>query len=443
MDKGIKVGLIGLGTIGSGVAQILLEQGDLLRQRLGVPLILARAADLDLDRGREARIPSGLLTSDAQQVLDDPEIQILVELIGGVHPAKDYILSAISRGKHVVTANKALLATHGEEIFAAADRQGIDIGFEASVGGGIPIIRAIREGFSANAIEAIYGIINGTSNYILTKMTEEGKAFDEVLEEAKACGYAEADPTLDVEGIDSAHKLAILVNLAFGTPVEFKSIYTEGITQITPLDLEYAREFGYRVKLLAIAKRTEEEIEARVHPTMIPEDLLIARVGDVYNGIYLIGDAAGETLFYGKGAGRLPTASAVVGDILEISRNILKGACGRVPAASFQGAERRPLRIKPIEEISSLYYLRIMVQDQPAVLSKISGILGHHNISISSVIQKGRKAGHSVPVVMMTHRAREQDIRLALGEIDGLPFVSARTLLVRVEDEKSDGGEVS
>jgi len=333
MDRGVKIGLIGLGTIGSGVAQILLERGEVLRQRLGVPLILARAADLDLQRGEQAGIPSELLTRQAEQVIEDPQIQIVVELMGGIAPAKGYILSAIARGKSVVTANKALLATHGEEIFDAADQKGVDIGFEGSVGGGIPIIRAIREGLSANSIESIYGIINGTSNYILTKMTEERKVFDEVLSEAKACGYAEADPTLDVEGIDSAHKLAILVNLVFGTPVELKAIYTEGITRITPLDIEYAREFGYRIKLLAIAKRTGEEVEARVHPTMVPEGLLIAQVGEAYNGICLIGDAVGETLFYGKGAGRLPTASAVVSDIVEIARNILKGACGRVPSA--------------------------------------------------------------------------------------------------------------
>lgn len=436
MRDGIKVGLIGLGTVGTGVAKILLEQGGLLRRRLGVGLKLARIADLDLKRDRGIRLAKGILTRNTRQVIEDPQIEIVVELIGGIHPAKELILSAIAKGKHVVTANKALLAAHGEEIFEAVHRYGVDIGFEGSVGGGIPIIRVLREGLSANRIESIYGIINGTSNYILTKMTEEGKEFSEVLAEAKSAGYAEADPTLDVEGIDASHKLAILVTLAFGTPVDFKAIYTEGITQITPLDIEYAREFGYRIKPLAIAKRAGTEIEVRVHPTMIPEDLLIAKVGGVYNGIYLVGDAIGETLFYGKGAGSMPTASAVVGDILDIARNILKGACGRVPAASYQPASRQLHRLKPIEEIESLYYLRIMAQDRPGVLSKISGILGKYNISISSVIQKVRKAGRSVPVVMMTHRALERDVRFALGEIDALPLVSGKTVLIRVEDEE-------
>lgn len=436
MREGIKVGLIGLGTVGTGVAKVLLGQGELLRRRLGVGLELWRIADLDLKRDRGIRLSKRMLTKDARQIIEDPQIQIVVELIGGIHPAKELLLSAIAKGKHVITANKALLAAHGEEIFEAVHRYGVDIGFEGSVGGGIPIIRVLREGLSANRIESIYGIINGTSNYILTRMSEEGKEFSEVLAEAKAAGYAEADPSLDVEGIDSSHKLAVLVILAFGTPVDFKAIYTEGITQITPLDIEYAREFGYRIKLLAIAKRAGAEIEARVHPTMIPEDLLIAKVGGVYNGIYIVGDAVGETLYYGKGAGAMPTASAVVSDILEIARNILKGASGRVPAASFPPAGRQPQRVKPIEEIESLYYLRIMAQDRPGVLSKISGILGKYNISISSVIQKGRKAGRSVPVVMMTHRALERDIRMALAEIDALPIVSGKTMLIRVEDEE-------
>ncbi len=462
----IGVGIIGLGTVGTGVVKVLLGQSELLRRRLGASLDLAGIADLDLKRDRGIRLSKKILTKNARQIIEDPRIEIVVELMGGIHPAKEFILSAMAKGKHVVTANKALLAAHGEEIFEAAHRYGVDIGFEGSVGGGIPIIRVLREGLSANRIESIYGIINGTSNYILTQMTEEGKEFSEVLEEAKAAGYAEADPSLDVEGIDSAQKLAILVMLAFGTSVDFKAIYTEGITRITPLDIEYAREFGYRIKLLAIAKRVRRQgpvrgsaarglgsggiggsasggphgppdiIEARVHPTMIPEDLLIAQVGGVYNGIYLVGDVVGETLFYGKGAGSFPTASAVVGDILEIARNILKGACGRVPAAAYQPAERQFHALKPIEEIESLYYLRIMAQDRPGVLSKISGILGKYNISISSVIQKGRRAGRSVPVVMMTHKALGREIRSALEEIDELPMVSGKTVLIRVEDEE-------
>jgi homoserine dehydrogenase len=437
LPDSIKIGLLGLGTIGSGVAKVLREQGDLFRRRLGINLDLCRVADLDLKKARQMRLPRKAVTKNAREVLEDPQIEVVVELIGGIHPAKDFILSALSRGKHVVTANKALLAAHGEEIFEAATRFGMDIGYEGSVGGGIPIIRVLREGLSANKIESIYGIINGTSNYILTKMTEEGKEFSEVLAEAKSAGYAEADPSLDVEGTDSSHKLAILAALAFGTPVDYKAIYTEGITRITPLDIEYAREFGYCIKLLAIAKRARTAVEARVHPTMIPEDLLIAKVGGVYNGIYLVGDVVGETLFYGKGAGSMPTASAVVGDIIEIARNITKGASGRVPATSYQPAGRKILPVRSIDEIESLYYLRIMAQDRPSVLSKISGILGKYHISISSVIQKGRRIGRSVPVVMMTHKALERDIRGALTEIDALSFVSGKTILIRVEDEEA------
>jgi homoserine dehydrogenase len=432
----IGVGIIGFGTVGTGVVKVLLGQSGLLQRRLGAELELVGIADLDLKRDRGVKVPKKMLTKDARRLIEDPRVRIVVELIGGIHPARELILSAMAKGKQVVTANKALLAIHGEEIFETAYRSGVDIGFEGSVGGGIPIIRVLREGFAANRIESIYGIINGTSNYILTKMTEEGKGFSDVLEEAKAAGYAEADPTLDVGGDDTAHKLAILVILAFGTPVDLKAIYTEGITRITPLDIEYAREFGYRIKLLAIAKRVGSQIEARVHPTMIREDLLLAKVGGVYNGIYLVGDAVGETLFYGRGAGSMPTASAVVGDIVDIARNILKEACGRVPVTAYQPLGRQPQKLKPIEEIQSLYYLRIMAQDHPGVLSKISGILGKYHISISSVIQKGRKAGRSVPVVMMTHKALERDVRLALGEIDSLPIVSGKTVLIRVEDEE-------
>ncbi|MBI1819734.1 MAG: homoserine dehydrogenase, partial [Nitrospirae bacterium] len=382
--------------------------------------------------------------TDYKKVVDDPGVDIVIELIGGIEPAKTILLSALKKNKHVVTANKALLAEHGEELYNKANKMGLDIGFEGSVAGGIPIIRILKEGLAANQIESFYGIINGTSNYILTKMTEEKLPFESVLREAQRLGYAEADPTFDIEGIDTAHKLSILITLAFGTQVHFKDIYIEGITQITPLDIEYAREFGFKIKLLAIAKRRGNEIEARVHPTMIHEGEMLASVNGVFNAIYLVGNALGQTLFYGKGAGELPTGSAVVSDLIDIARNILYASSFepqaprvRVPLVSFLPQERKDLRIKPIDEIESLYYIRFMVLDNPGVLSHISGILGEHQISISAVIQKGRLAGETVPVVMMTHRSLERNVRQALETIDQLPYVSEKTLTIRVEGEET------
>jgi homoserine dehydrogenase len=339
----------------------------------------------------------------------------------------------MAKGKHIVTANKALLAVHGEELFEAAARHRVDLAFEASVGGGIPVIRALTEGLAANTILSIYGIINGTSNYILSRMTRDGHGFQEVLAEAQRAGYAEADPTFDVAGIDSAHKLAIMVNLAYGTPVNFKEIYTEGITRITPLDIAYAKEFGYAVKLLGIAKFLDGEIEARVHPTMIPTTSPVAQVEGVYNAIQLVGDAVQDIVLYGQGAGSMPTGSAVVSDVIALARNLLLGASGRVPCASFQREQRRPLRIRPMEDIDSLYYLRFMVLDRPGVLSQISGVLGRQGISISSVLQKGRQEGQTVPVVIMTHAAKERQVQAALREIDRMAFISEPTTLIRVE----------
>lgn len=432
----IGVGLIGFGTIGTGVVRILTANADEIKRRLGVPLSVVKIADLDIHRDRGVSVPPGLLTTQAEEVIRHPEVGIVVELIGGFQPAKDLILKALEHGKPVVTANKALLAEHGEELYQAAERAGVDLGFEASVGGGIPIIRSLKEGLAANRIQSIYGIINGTANYILTKMTEERRLFVEVLREAQAAGYAEADPSLDVDGHDSACKLAILVTLAFGTPVDIKAVYTEGIATVSPMDIEFAKEFGYRIKLLAIAKMTDGRIEARVHPTMVPEDHLIATVKGVFNAIYIVGDAVGETLFYGKGAGAMPTGSAVVSDLMEVARNLLHGAGGRVPPTAYHVRGRERLRIKPMEEIESLYYLRFMALDKPGVLSHISGILGKYNISISSVLQKARHAGQTVPVVMMTHKATERDVRKALTEIDRLPDVSEPACLIRVEGEE-------
>lgn len=433
MKSSIKVGFIGFGTVATGAVKILTEQKGLIRRRLGCPIEIVQIADLDVKRSRGVSLPKGILTTDAMKVVRHPEIDIVVELIGGYEPARQFLLEAIRRGKQVVTANKALLAVHGEEIFRAVVEQGVDVGFEGSVGGGIPIIHAIKEGLAAEEIAAIYGIVNGTCNYILTKMTDEGKKFSEVLAEAQRLGYAEADPTLDIGGADSAHKLAILTCLAFGTAVPLKEIYTEGVDKVTPLDIAFAEEFGYKIKLLAIAKAADGEIEARVHPTMIPKEYLLSRVGGVYNAIYLVGEAIGEALFYGRGAGSLPTGSAVVSDLIDISRNILKGASGRVPPASFLPEARPALRIKQMDEIESLYYLRFMAEDRPGVLSKISGVLGKHRISISSVIQQGRKAGGNVPLVMMTHRAKERDVQEALSKINRMDYVSEPTMLIRVE----------
>lgn len=433
MKSRISVGMIGFGTVGSGVAKILLDNAVLIRRRVGVPVELVRVVDLDTVRDRGVHLPDGVLTSDLRKVLDDPSIDIVLELIGGYDSAKRIILEAIAKGKQVVTANKALLAVHGEELFEAASRHHVDLAFEASVGGGIPVIRALTQGLAANSILSMYGIINGTSNYILSRMTREGHGFDDVLAEAQKAGYAEADPTFDVAGIDSAHKLSIMVTLAYGTPINFKEIYTEGITHLTPLDIDFSQEFGYTVKLLGIAKFLDDEIEARVHPTMIPSISPIAQVEGVYNAIQLVGDAVGDIVLYGRGAGSMPTGSAVVSDVIDIARNLLTESSGRVPPASFQQAQRRPLRIRPMEEIASLYYLRFMVVDRPGVLSQISGVLGQYGISISSVLQKGRREGQTVPVVIMTHRATERDIQAALRDINRMPFISEPTTLIRVE----------
>ncbi|MEO8326160.1 MAG: homoserine dehydrogenase [Nitrospirota bacterium] len=433
MKKAIQVGLIGFGTVGTGVVKILQENAGLIAKRVGVPVSLARIADLDVTADRGVSVAQGVLTTDARGILDDPAIDIVVELIGGHEPAKRFILQAFEGKKSVVTANKALLADHGEEIFEAAFKAGVDLGFEASVGGGIPIIRSLTEGMAANRILSITGIMNGTSNYILTRMTNERRDFDEILQEAKREGYAEADPSLDVDGVDAAHKLAIMVNLAYGTPVPMRSIFTEGISRISTVDIEFARELGFTIKLLGIAKLQEHAIEARVHPALVPAGSPIAQVNGVYNAIHLIGDAVGDVVLYGKGAGSLPTASAVVGDIIDLARNRLAGVAGRVPVTSFQWPSRAPIAIRPMDDIESRYYLRCMVKDQPGVLSAISGILGQRGISISSVLQKGRKEGQTVPLVILTHRSVERAVQLALQEINALSMVSEATTLLRME----------
>ena len=434
--KEIRVGLIGFGTIGSGVVKVLQRNAALIEKRMGARLVLKKIADIDTVSDRGVKVRPGLLTKNVEEVLRAPEIDIVMELIGGIEPAKTFVLHAIRNKKHVVTANKALIALHGDEIFNAARRFGVDIGFEASVGGGIPLIRSIKEGLVANRIHSIFGILNGTSNYILSKMTDEGKSFKEVLREAQAKGYAEANPTYDVEGIDAAHKLTILIRLAFGTPLHFEEVFTGGISEITPVDIEFSREFGYRIKLLAIAKFEEGKLEARVHPTMIAEGHLLSTVSSVFNAIYIQGDAVGPTLFYGQGAGEMPTASAVVSDIVELGRNLLIQASDRrVPGLSYQDSAIEKIPLKPMEDVIVPYYMRFSAVDRPGVLSKISGILGKNGISIVSVIQKGRKIKGAVPIVMMTHEAKEKNVHRALHEIDRLGAIRGKTRFIRVENK--------
>lgn len=430
----IAVGIIGLGTVGRGTVNILLKNKDIIRERTGFDIVIKRIADLDIVRDRGIKLPDGILTTKADDILSDPEIDIVVELIGGIKPAKDFILQAIRNKKHVVTANKALLATEGSEIFMDAEKHGAEIGFEASVAGGIPIIKIIREGLVANRVLNVYGIINGTSNYILTSMTEERIEFPDALREAQRLGYAEADPTFDIEGIDSAHKLTILASLAFDIPLSYNDVYKEGITKVTPQDIEFASELGYKIKLLAIAKAVDGEVELRIHPTMVPVDYLISKVDGVFNAIYVEGDAIGSTLYYGRGAGDMPTGSAIVSDIVDIARSIRLNAVGRVPAIRTRPSS---LHVRKMDDVESMYYFRFSALDKPGVLSTISGILGENNISIASVIQKGRLVGGAVPLIVLTHMARERGVLKAIKAIDDLPVVTDRTLFIRVEGKES------
>lgn len=434
----IQVGLLGCGTVGTGVARMLINNADILRKRVGADLVLRRVADIDTETDRGVAFENGVFIKDGFELVRDPEIDIVVEMIGGEGIAKELMLKALENGKHVVTANKALLAKHGSEVFQAAAAKGLDLAYEASVGGCMPVIKTLRESLVGNRIESATGILNGTCNYILTRITDEGIEFADALAQAQAKGFAEADPTLDVEGFDTAHKLAIITALAFGTPVNFDDLYIEGITRITPMDIDFARLFNYRIKLLAISKAVGDGVEARVHPTMIPEDNLLSKVSGSINALTLIGDAVGDVMLYGRGAGMMPTASAVVGDIVDIARNLVQGSGPRVPLLSFQPDQMTPRRILPMAEISTHYYLRIHVLDRPGVLSTISGILGQMDISIQTVIQKGRKAKGPVPIVMLTHRAREADMQKALTAITDLDVVAERPMLIRVEDENGD-----
>jgi homoserine dehydrogenase len=432
--KEIGVGVVGFGTVGTGTVRLLLENAEHLRKRVGIPIRLVRVADRELSRDRGIRLPDGVLVPDGMQVARDPAVHIVAELVGGTGAAKDFLLEAVRNGKSVVTANKALLAECGPEIAKAVLSAGVDIGFEASVGGGIPIIRTLREGLAANRIRAVFGIINGTCNYILSRMTKEGRPFADVLAEAQRAGLAEADPSFDVDGIDTAHKLAILVWLATGGHVPLKEIFVEGIREIAPEDIAFAKEFGYAIKLLAIAKENGTGVEVRVHPTMIPSHYLLATVDGANNAVYVKGDFVGSSLSYGQGAGMLPTASAVVSDVIEIARNLRRGSPGRIPPSGFflsdPGARTE---VAPFHQVSCEYYLRIRVVDKPGVLSRIAGVLGHHQISISSVLQKGRGES-AVPIFIVTHRAKESDMRAALAEVDRLPDVLDRTRMIRIEN---------
>ncbi len=434
MDK-IKIGIIGLGTIGTGVAKTLLENTALLEERLGFSLELAAIADIDIEKDRGVSIPKELLTTDANTILNNPEIDIVVELIGGIEPARTFILGALKSGKHVVTANKALLASKGKELFDAAQTYGKDLYYEASVGGGVPIIKALRESLVANNFKFIYGILNGTCNFILTEMSEKGSSFGDTLKKAQEFGYAEADPTMDVEGVDSAHKLAIITSLAYGVPPDMSGIYIEGISKLDNLDVGYALELGYKVKLLAHTIDRGDQVEARVHPTLVPLNYLLAKVDGVFNAFYVRGDIVDSTLFYGRGAGMMPTASAVVSDIADIGRNVLAGIAGRIPHLGYRKDVSKPKRYMAIDDIVTNYYLRIQVQDKPRVLAKISGILGDRDISIVSVIQKGVLMNGHVSIVLLTHEAKESNIRNAMKEIEALDEVGGKPVVIRVEDK--------
>jgi homoserine dehydrogenase len=429
--KEIRVGLIGFGTVGKGLAYALLAQRERLLQKTGTSFVLAAVADIALQT-LPPEFAATRLTRDAGDILTDPEIDIVVELIGGMEPARTFILKAIENGKHVVTANKALLSVHGREIFHAAALKNVEVGFEASVGGGIPVIKALKEGLVANRINYIKGIMNGTANYILSRMTDHGTPFQEVLEEAQRLGYAEADPTYDIEGIDTAHKLAILMTIAYGLNVQLSDITVEGISSIQPIDIRFARKFGFRIKLLAISRNHGDHVEARVHPTMVPEDHMLATVNGAYNGIVFQGDTVGDVMLYGAGAGMMPTGSAVAADVVDIGRNIAHGCINRVPALSYLPEHIGEPTITPMQKLVCPYYFRVTALDRPGVLSMITGIFGKHGISIQSMMQDGRDVDEPVFIVFRTHRATEDAVEKAIADIDGLEVCTAPTVKIRI-----------
>jgi homoserine dehydrogenase len=433
--KPINVGLLGIGTVGGGTWDVLKRNADEIQRRAGRAIRITQVADKALAFARKIIRNKAKLTADAFEVVRSKDVDIIVELIGGTTIAKALVLEAIRNGKHVVTANKALLATHGNEIFAAAQKKGVMVAFEASVAGGIPIIKALREGLAANRIEWIAGIINGTSNFILSEMRDKGLPFAAALADAQKRGYAETDPTFDIEGIDAAHKLTILSALAFGIPMQFKKAYTEGIARLTSQDIRYAEELGYRIKLLGITKHTEEGIELRVHPTLVPTRRLIANVEGVMNGILVKGDAVGPTLYYGAGAGSLPTASAVVADLVDVTRLITADPEHRVPHLAFQPDQLSSVPILGIEQVQTSYYLRMRVLDRPGVLADITRILADSKISIDAMVQKEPGEGESrVDIVMLTHRAVEKNVNKAMAKIEKLATVVGSVTRIRLEE---------
>ncbi len=430
----VRIGLLGLGTVGGGTVTVLTRNAAEIARRAGREIRIARAAAIQYNPAIPGLDQVGHIGNDAFALVDDPQIDIVIELIGGYSPARELVLKAIANGKHVVTANKALIARHGNEIFAAARDKGVVVAFEAAVAGGVPIIKALREGLAANHIEWIAGIINGTGNFILTEMRDKGRDFADVLAEAQALGYAEADPTFDVEGIDAAHKLTILGSLAFGIPLQFEKTFTEGISRIQAQDVAYAAELGYRIKHLGIARRSGHGIEMRVHPTLIPHRRLIANVDGVMNAVLVKGDAVGPTLYYGAGAGALPTASAVVADVLDVTRVLTTDPDNRVPHLAFQPDEIADIPVLAMEEIETAYYLRIAALDQPGVMAEIAGILGSEGISIEAIKQKEPEEGEThVPLIMLSHRVHEGRMNQDIARIEALDTVKGEVMRIRME----------
>ena len=434
MRKPVFVGILGLGTVGGGTAEVLQRNSVEITRRAGRSIELVIASVRDINKKRNAALDNVKLTLNSNEIVDDPNIDIVLELIGGTELAKELVLRAIENGKHVVTANKALIALHGNEIFEAAQRKGVTVAFEAAVAGGIPIIKAIREGLAGNQIEWLAGIINGTGNFILTEMRDKGRDFEDVLKEAQALGYAEADPTFDVEGIDAAHKLTILASIAFGVPLQFEKVYTEGISQITREDVEYASELGYRIKHLGVARRASDGLEMRVHPTLIPHRRLIANVDGVMNAILVRADAVGPTLYYGPGAGAEPTASAVVADLVDVVRALTTDPGNRVPHLAFQPGAIKDIEILPIDKVKTAFYLRMQVRDQAGVLAEITRIFADQNISIEAIVQKEEKdANDCVPLVMLTHTVLESNMMAAIEKIEMLSTVTGKVIRIRLE----------
>ena len=431
----IQIGLLGIGTVGGGTYTVLKRNREEIARRAGREIVVKMIADKDLDRARSFADPGVIVTGDGHEVTRNPDIDIVVELIGGQTIAKELILEAIANGKHVVTANKALLANHGTEIFAAARAKGVIVAFEAAVAGGIPIIKALREGLTANRITWIAGIINGTSNFILSEMRDKGLSFETVLAQAQKLGYAEADPTYDIEGIDAAHKITLMSAIAFGIPVQFSKVYTEGITKLTGEDIRYAEELGYRIKLLGITKRVEKGIELRVHPTLIPIKRLIANVEGVMNAIVVKGDAVGATLYYGAGAGAEPTASSVIADLVDVTRLHTADPKHRVPPLSFQPDLLSDTPVIPMEDVETSYYLRIQVIDKPGVMAEITRIVADNQISISALLQKeASDESDQVSIIMLTHTTIEKHINAASARIEALPFVTGKIFRIRIEE---------